>query len=211
MFEYFQRLRSRYKSPVNALAIITDGGSGSHPKYEHLYDETKISYEYSVYQVREQSEKELLKSSNPFAFVILIAQKGLSARNWTDEEKIDYFGSLAKTIESRNLSVNHISMLYGFMNECVSFANPENHTVFNHILETITKRKNPMGFKEELMEVGRQEGRQEERQRMCQEVIAELLKNDHLDLQDIARAVHLNIEDVLKIKRRIVRQRRTSY
>lgn len=203
MFEYFHRLRSRYKSPVNALAIITGGGTGSHPKYEHLYDETKISYEYSVYQVREQSEKELLKSSNPFAFVILIAQKGLAARNWTDEETIDYFGSLAKTIESRNLPVNHLNMLYGFMNECISFANPEYHAVFNHILETITKRKNPMGLKEELMDAGRLEGVQKGRL----EVIAELLKNDRYDLQEIARTVHLSKEEVLKIRKLIARQK----
>lgn len=176
MFGYFHRLRSRYRSPVNVLAIISGVGSGTHPKYEHLYDETQISCEYSVYRVREQSEKALLKSSNPVAFVILIAQKGLPARHWTDEETIDYFGSLAKTIESGKLSVNHLSMPYGFMNECISFANPENHAFFNHILETITKRKNPMGLKEELTEVGHQEGRQEERQRMCQEVIAETAK-----------------------------------
>ena len=55
-----------------------------------------------------------------------------------------------------------------------------------------------MGVKEELMDAGRQE------------VIAELLKNDRYDLQEIARTIHLSEEEVLKIKRRLARQKETA-
>jgi DNA-binding Lrp family transcriptional regulator len=56
-----------------------------------------------------------------------------------------------------------------------------------------------MGLKEELMDAGHQKGRLE--------VIAELLKNDRYDLQEIARTVHLSKGEVLKIKRRLTRQK----
>ena len=56
-----------------------------------------------------------------------------------------------------------------------------------------------MGLKEELMKSGRQEGRLE--------AIAALLKNDHHDLQEIARTVHLSQEAALKISKLITRQK----
>lgn len=128
MYEYYYRLSAKYDCPIISLAIITGNQKASVPRYLSANCGATIAYHYPVYQIRHQSEEELLKGLNPFSCVVLAAQKALKIPKMTDAEIMDSFESLARVIESRNWPLDPVYHIYGFIDECVSFKDPENYT-----------------------------------------------------------------------------------
>lgn len=76
MFEYYYRLIDRFNVPVVAMAIFT-GGKNQQLSNEYRFSllGTEVAYRYKTYQIFEHSEQELLAMNNPFALVVMAAQK----------------------------------------------------------------------------------------------------------------------------------------
>ena len=72
MYRYYRRIEEKLNKNITAIVIYT---SANVPKVNNCYKNehfgTEISYKFNTYQIRKQSETELLKSSNPFALVVL--------------------------------------------------------------------------------------------------------------------------------------------
>lgn len=73
MFTYFMYIFFKYKTTdVTALAIYTGAGRPAiYDRFHAVHHGTEITYIFNTYTVKDQSEAELLKSNNPFAFAVL--------------------------------------------------------------------------------------------------------------------------------------------
>jgi hypothetical protein len=192
MLIYWYRCLDRFKLPVTAIAILT----GSKPKARqgiYVIDEglgTRNTYEYKSYHILDHSEAELLAMKNPFALVVLAAQKELAARKkkaaakkknkrvGTQERRIDIqtqneqlneqrlaiariFVSLAKDQYSHEQIVNFLGFLSGF----IYIANREINSNFRNQIDLITGKSNTMGIFEIVAEEAMEKGIKKERRR----------------------------------------------
>lgn len=83
MFTYFMYIFFKYKTTdVTALAIYTGAGRPEiYDRFHVIHHGTEIMYKFNTYTVRNQSETELLKSNNPFAFAVLASLYLIKAGN----------------------------------------------------------------------------------------------------------------------------------
>lgn len=200
MFRYFYLIREKYNLPISAMAIISGSKRPSVKTFRSKFRWIEANYKYHIYQVCDQPDEVLLKSKNPFALVVLAAKKASMIRKMTDEEIMRDFELIARRIESLKLTAEQHNIMYVFLRECLSFENPKNYATFNHKLEIITKKTNPMGVKEYLMEIGEQKGRQEGRQEANNKFVRELLIRGDSTSQ-IANIVGVSEAYVRKVKR----------
>ncbi|UFH54263.1 hypothetical protein [Spirosoma sp. KNUC1025] len=78
MFQYWYRIYDRYEVDIVALAVFTGGKNQVRPGYYHRsFLGTEITYKYNAYHVLDHSEQQLLGMNNPFALIVLAAQKAL--------------------------------------------------------------------------------------------------------------------------------------
>jgi hypothetical protein len=192
MLIYWYRCLDRFKLPVTAIAILT----GSKPKARqgiYVIDEglgTRNTYEYKSYHILDHSEAELLAMKNPFALVVLAAQKELAARRkkatdkkknkrvGTQERRIDIqiqneqlneqrlaiariFVSLARDQYSHEQIVNFL----GFLSSFIYIANREINSNFRNQIDLITGKSNTMGIFEIVAAEAMEKGIKKERRR----------------------------------------------
>ena len=104
MFEYFNRIYHRYGNCVTAIAIFTDIRK---PKDAGLFQTsllgTSISYQYNAFHIFDETQEALLQRNNPFALVILAAQKAAMAGKTDMQELANSRIAIAKAlIASKN-------------------------------------------------------------------------------------------------------------
>lgn len=72
MFIYFYRILDKYDKEITALAVYTGNQqSRQKNKFNYNFYGTELEYKFNTYVAKDAQEKELLKSNNPFALVIL--------------------------------------------------------------------------------------------------------------------------------------------
>ena len=158
MFTYFYRILDRYRHPVTAVAIFT-GINGKTPNcYKLDIAGTKLEYRYNTYRVIDQPEEALKASHNPFALIVLAAKTALLSGNMTDEALISQHERIFKALQAKKLSQRKVIAVYAFLRDCIHFVDPKTYIIFDKKLEVITGKKDVMGVKEYLMDLGRAEG-----------------------------------------------------
>jgi hypothetical protein len=207
MLIYWYRCLDRFKLPVTAIAILT-GGKPKARQGVYVIDEglgTRNTYEYKSYHILDHSEAELLAMKNPFALVVLAAQKELAARRKkaidekkkkqadTREWQIDIqirneqlnehrlaiariFVSLARDQYSHEQIVKFLGFLWGF----IYIANQEINSNFSRQIDLITGKSNTMGIFEIVAEEAVEKALKKERRRSRIEIEkrkAEFVKN----------------------------------
>ena len=86
MFIYFYRIFDKYRKRVAALAILT-GDEASHPQqYEYSFLNTKLTYEYGTYKLREKTLADFEDKNNPVSIIMEVAWRALK-RNKLDDNK----------------------------------------------------------------------------------------------------------------------------
>lgn len=79
MFQYYYRVWDKFRRPLTALAILTDGNKRFHPKaFVQQRLDTCLSYSFKTYKLLEQDTAVLEQSDNPFAIVLLAARAALT-------------------------------------------------------------------------------------------------------------------------------------
>ena len=79
MLQYWYRIYDRYRVDIGALAVFTGGKNQKRPgSFHKAFLGTEITYKYNVYHILDHTEQELLAMDNPFALVVLAAQKALN-------------------------------------------------------------------------------------------------------------------------------------
>lgn len=105
MFTMFYRIYDSFQKKIAALAIFTDGEEGYEPSsFDYDYFHTKLHYEYFTYKILKQSEKELIKSENPFAMVVLAGLYTLKTEGKSRtiyEKRYEFKKSLSKLLKNK--------------------------------------------------------------------------------------------------------------
>ncbi len=160
MFTYNYRILDRYKKRISALAIFTDSKKNYKPSFYHSECfGTTIDYHFSTYKVLEQNDKELEKSENPFAIVILATLAAIKKGKKSDFEIMDIKRYLAKLLYERKYTKKKIISLFKFIQIYIRFEKSENYGIFAEEITSIYESKvRNMGVVEIIIEDALQEG-----------------------------------------------------
>ena len=160
MFQYWYRIYDRYNVDVTALAIFTGNGQQKRPsQFYKSYLGTKILYEYNVYHILDHTEAELLAMDNPFALIVLAAQKALLQGKIAEEELAGHRLTIARAlIQSKKFSHKKIAKLLFFLKNFLYIGNEEINRNFDEQIHQLTGKKITMGIIETIKKIEREEG-----------------------------------------------------
>lgn len=216
MFTYFYRILDRYGVPVIAIAIFTDSNKSFSPdQYHYIFAGTENVYHFNTYKVLEQEEVQLGQSDNPFAIAILTVLLALKAKKLSDENLLDLKLALIKQMHTRQFSKKTINHLLDFIKLYVRFAKPETAIKFDNEIDLLTNNIQPMGIREQIIQMaeqeglkqglkqGRQEGRQEGHKERDTMFVENLLRNTDFSDEKIAAIAVVPIQFVKEIKEKL--------
>jgi len=160
MFQYWYRIYDRYGVDITALAIFTGNKRQQHPHIFHkTFMGTEITYRYNAYHIFDHSEAELLAMDNPFALIVLAAQKALLQGKVAEEELASHRLTVARAlIQSKKFSHNKIKRLLLFLKNFIYVGNEEINRKFDNQIEQLTGGKITMGIIETIKKIEREEG-----------------------------------------------------
>lgn len=115
MFVYFYRIFDKYSKKITALAIHTSEQVPKQSgKYKYDFLQTKLTYEYNTYLVKNATEEKLLKSNNPFALAIL-ATKYLHQSKEDVDKRFHFKMKLVRLAKEKKFSNKYIINLLKFI------------------------------------------------------------------------------------------------
>ena len=143
MFQYWYRIYDRYGVDITALAIFTGNRRQQHPdRFHKIFMGTEITYRYNAYHIFDHSESELLAMDNPFALIVLAAQKALLQGKVPEEELATHRFTVAKAlIQSKKFSHKKIEKLLFFLKNFIYIGNEEINRKFDTQIEQLTGLK----------------------------------------------------------------------
>ena len=108
MHTYFYRILDRYKRPVTAIAILTDGNRHYRPE-SYRYDFLGAGYEFrfNTYKVLDQDEEALENDDNPFAIVIFTVLTALKNKDFPDKELFELKSVDSGDVDHQSGDVDH--------------------------------------------------------------------------------------------------------
>lgn len=208
MHTYFYRILDRYKCPVTAIAILTDGSRRYLPEsYRYSFLGTSFKFRFNTYKVLEQDEEVLEKDSNPFAVVILTVLTALKNRDLPDQELFKLKTRLLRNLTCRLIPREKIEKLILFLQFYVVFRDKVYNVYFEREIAFATKTTKPMGIRELILEKAREEGLEKGIKEGMKEgiergklegkyEIARELKKEGLSAEFIARTTGLSLKVV---------------
>ena len=115
MFTYFYRIYDKYNQKITALAIYTNSKNPkNYQKFDYEFLGTKASYEFNSIKLNSYTDKELLKSQNPFSIAVL-ANKYLIKSKSNNQKRYSYKHKLIKIAKARKLQDDQIVSLLRFI------------------------------------------------------------------------------------------------
>ena len=163
VFKYYYRISDLHNTKnITSISIFVDEDESFHPnKFENMLFGTKILYEYNTYKVLNQKEKELKKSDNIFAFVVLTTLYSLKAKD-NQKKKFDFKLELVKILSKKNYSKETIIEIFEFLDLLLSFKSKKLEILFDLEVDKMpsVKEKETMGsYKKFLLNKGKIEGK----------------------------------------------------
>lgn len=160
MFQYWYRIYDRYKVDVTALAVFTGNKNQKRPAgFYKSFLGTEINYKYNVYHILDHGEAGLLSMDNPFALIVLAAQKALLTGKVPKEELNRQRLTVAKAlIKSKKYDHARISRFLYFLKQFAYIENPKINRTFDKQIDTLTGKQNTMGIIETIKKIEREEG-----------------------------------------------------
>ncbi len=199
MHIYFYRILDRFKRPVTAIAILTDGNKHYRPdSYRYGFLGTSYEFRFNTYKVLDQNEGELEKDDNPFAVVILTVLTALKNKDLPDKDLFELKARLLRNLVRRRIPREKIEKLVLFLQFYVVFRDKAYAKQYEEEIERVTKTTKPMGIRELILEKVREEG--EEKGKLEEKYkIARELKKEGLPVEFIASVTSLPLEEVEKL------------
>ena len=168
MFQYWYRIYDRYKVNITALAVFTGSKTQKRPsRFQRAFLGTEINYQYNVYHILDHSEAGLLAMDNPFALIVLAAQKALLMGKIPEEElNRERLTVYKDIINSKKYDYGRIILFLYFLKQFLYIGDPKINRKFDRQIDTLTGKGNTMGIietikkieREEAFEKGRKEG-----------------------------------------------------
>lgn len=207
MFMYWYRIYDRFGVDIAALVVFT---GNKYQKRSEVFEKeflgTKVHYSFNTYHILDHSEEELLKMDNPFALIVLAAQKALLRDRIPEQELGEQRLTVARAlIQSHKYSHEQIINFLYFLKNFIYIENPVINRNFDREIEVLTGKENAMGIIETIKKITREEAILEERKKRKLEMakrnqeIAKNLKKAGVDLNIIAKSTGLSVEDIRKL------------
>lgn len=215
MFQYFYRIYDRYDVPIAALAVFTGNRLAKvENKFEYIFLDTVLHYQYKAYHILEHTEEELLAMKNPFALIVLAAQKVLLAHKLPDTELGEQRLMIARAlITSKQYDNEQIKRFLYFLKTFLHIENPSINNNFDRQIESLTQKESVMGIietikmleREEGFEIGMEKGMEigieQESERKSREVVTNLLQANQFTITTIANFASVTEAFVEKVKK----------
>ncbi|GAB2775651.1 hypothetical protein GCM10027275_18460 [Rhabdobacter roseus] len=201
MFRYYYRLLDRFEVEVAAIAVFTGAKSQQRPAHYHTdFLGTSVSYRYNAYHIFDHTEQELLAMNNPFALVVLAAQKAQLMGKVPDEELSEQRLTIVRALPaSKRYDKEQISHFISFLGAFVHVKNPEVNSKFEKEIERLTGIKNAMGIIEAIKKAEREEGMEQK----SYEVVRNLLLAQKFTVAEIANFASVSVPFVKKVEKEL--------
>ena len=198
MFQYYYRIYDRFEVEIAALAVFTGGNNQYRPlQYRKDFLGTKIIYDYNAYGILDHSEVQLLKMNNPFALIVLAAQKALLMDKIPEEELGEQRLTIARAlIKSQRYDSEQIRRFLYFLKTFIHIENSEINSKFDKEINSLTQNRHAMGIIETIKMLAEEEG--VERGKVT--IVKSLLQNTDFDNFKIAKLCDVPEEVVIQIK-----------
>lgn len=209
MFRYFYRILDRFNRPVSALAVFTGRDGRRMPGvYKYRYRRTRVLYEYQAISILDYPDRELEKSGNPFALVVLAAKTALLAGRVPETELLERKVAIGVGLMRKGFSVRKVRAIFRFLENTVLFENRELNRNFRERIQLCDK-SNVMGIDEyvrqEGIEIGLEEGIEkgivkgwQEAQRV---IVANLLAGTEFSDDKIASLANVSVDFVEQVRK----------
>lgn len=208
MFTYYYRIFDKYNKPITAFAIFTDDSFKRYPaKFEQSFLGTSIRYEYNTYKIVEQSEEDLLKSTNPFSIVILTVKAALKSKKSNELELFELKLNLAKTLLQKQFPKEKIRALMNFLKYHIRFDKEETMIKFDTEIELLTGKSTTMGIEEFLINRANEEGIEKGIEKGIElkdrSFVKTLLQETDFSLKKISQLVGVSLTFVEQVKKEL--------
>ncbi len=203
MHTYFYRIFDRYRRPVTAIAILTDGDKNYRPEvYRYEFLGTSYEFRFNTYKVLDQDEEALEKDSNPFAVVVLTVLIALKNKKLPDKELFELKSRLLRNLVRRRIPRVKIEKLVLFLQFYVVFRNKAYNKQFEEEIVLVTETTKSMGIKELILEKAREEGLERGLERSARNLIKASILTD----EQIAAALEVSVDYVASIRRGMAKE-----
>jgi len=200
MYQYFYRIRDRYKKPVSAVAIFTGPNGREMPcQYVYEYRETRLIYQYPTLSIADFSDEDLAKSNNPFAHVVRAAKAALLEEKIPEEDLLELKLLIANELRAKGFGRAKTLAILGFLRNYVLFENPELNRKFDEGLRSADKYK-VMNMIEYLRMEFREEAREEGRTEKEISVVKKLLAYTDFSDDKIAELADVSVAFVKEVR-----------
>ena len=196
MLQYHYRILDRYQVPITAIAIFTGSSKSLADSYHYSFLGTELIYRYNTLHVNDVDEGILLSMNNPFALVILAAQKVLFAGKLPEKELgLQRLTIAKKLIESKLYDHVQIQKFLAFLVNFIHINDDEINSNFEREIDLLTDKTVHMGIMETLEFIHREEGKiagkAEGRAEANSQTVKNLLASGLLTIKQIAAIVGL--------------------
>ncbi|MBE9460836.1 hypothetical protein ACFP1I_20140 [Dyadobacter subterraneus] len=202
MFQYYYRILDRFEVEIVALAVFTGKKNQNQPAfYQKNFLGTKITYEYNAYGIQQHSEKELLAMNNPFAFIVLAAQKALLMGKIPEEELGEQRLTIARAlIQTKQYDNEQIRRFLYFLKTFIHIENFEINSKFDKEINSLTGKETAMGIIETIKMLAKEEGIEKGREEEKVIIIKHLLKISDFDVDKISFLTGVAKEFIEEVK-----------
>lgn len=200
MFQYWYRIYDRYGVDIAALAVFT--GEKSQTRPDHFYKSflgTEIMYRYNTYHVLDHNQDQLLAMNNPFALIVLAAQKALLIGKIPEEELGNQRLIIARSlIQSNRYDSEKIRRFLYFLKTFIRIENEEINSNFDKQIDSLTGNITAMGILETITMLAKEEGIEKGEQKKSHEFVVKLLQAGKFTTSEIASFASVT-EDYVKL------------
>ena len=205
MHQYWYRIYDRYEVDIVALAVFT--GNHNQKRSNRFHKEflgTRITYEYNVYHILDHSEHELLAMNNPFALIVLAAQKTLAINKIPEVELGFQRLAIAKAmIQMEKYDNLKIKRFLFFLKTFVHIENSSINFNFEKEIALLTGQDTAMGIIETITMLTREEALEEGEKRKSLEFVTNLLLAKRFSTSEIANFAGVSKSYVKKVEAKL--------
>jgi hypothetical protein len=211
MFQYWYRIHDRYNVDIVALAVFTGRVSQKQPSsFTKSFLGTEIIYKFNTFHIFDHSESQLLAMDNPFALIVLAAQKAVLADKVPKEELANQRLTIAKAlIKSKRYDNEKIKRFLYFLKTFIYIDNEEINVNFDKQIAILTGNETAMGIIETIkmitLEEGIEKGIEKGRHKEQITFVTNLLLNTNFDITKIASLSGVSEDFVKNVKQSLTK------
>ena len=190
MYTYYSRIFDKYQKDIEAIVLYTyQSDRHKYSKYERKFINTKITYEYQIYDLAKQNIKELEKSNNPFSFVIQTLIKSFNYQE-SDERNFNFKLELIELLAQSGYRKGEIEKVFKFINFVFEIKDKNLSRKFHkEVREMSTKTETKLEFTDYDLVVAKEEDKK----------IAKIMKSKNEPISKIIEYTGLTKEEIEKL------------